>query len=202
MPTIAIINYGVGNLRSVKRGLEQSDATVTITDKVSDIIRSDAMVLPGVGAFKGALRTLTKLSKPILKQADAGKPILGICLGYQILFTRSHEGGIRRGLDLLQGEVVKLSGNVKLPHIGWNTVSIARADELVDGVKDGSYMYFVHSYSPKPSEKKIIVAYTNYGETFPSIVSQGNVFATQFHPEKSGTSGLRILENFVGITKR
>lgn len=202
MPTIAIINYGVGNLRSVKRGLEQSDATVTITDKVSDIIRSDAMVLPGVGAFKGALRTLTKLSKPILKQADAGKPILGICLGYQILFTRSHEGGIRRGLDLLQGEVVKLSGNVKLPHIGWNTVSIARTDELVDGVKDGSYMYFVHSYSPKPLEKKIIVAYTNYGETFPSIVSQGNVFATQFHPEKSGTSGLRILENFVGITKR
>jgi glutamine amidotransferase len=202
VPTIAIINYGVGNLRSVKRGLEQSGATVTITDKASDITESDAIVLPGVGAFKGALTILNKLSKPIMKQADDGKPILGICLGYQILFTKSHEGGIRRGLDLLQGEVVRLSGNVKLPHIGWNTISIARTDEIVDGVKDGSYMYFVHSYSPKPSEKRIIIAYTDYGETFPSIVSQDNIFATQFHPEKSGTNGLKILENFVRITKR
>jgi len=202
MPTIAIINYGVGNLRSVKRGLEQSGATATITDKSIDITRSDAIILPGVGAFKAALKSLKKLGKPILDQVDAGRPVLGICLGYQILFTRSHEGGIRRGLNLLQGEVTKLSGNVKLPHIGWNTVSISRADELVDGVKDEAYMYFVHSYSPKPLEKNIIVAYTKYGETFPSIVSQRNIFATQFHPEKSGADGLRILKNFVAITRR
>ncbi len=202
MPTIAIVNYGVGNLRSVKRGLEQSGATATITDKPIEITRSDAIILPGVGAFKAALKSLRKLAKPIVSQVDAGRPVLGICLGYQILFTRSHEGGVRRGLNLLQGEVTKLSGNVKLPHIGWNTVSISRTDQLVDGVNDGAYMYFVHSYAPKPLKKNIIIAYTNYGETFPSIVSQRNIFATQFHPEKSGSDGLRILKNFVAITKR
>ncbi len=202
MVKIAVINYGVGNLRSVKRGLERSGAEVLITRKARDIIQSHAIVLPGVGAFIGALRRLSKLSKTLLEDVKAGKPVLGVCLGYQIFFTRSHEGGVRRGLDVLQGDVVKLSGNVKLPHIGWNTISIARADELVDGVEDNSYMYFVHSYSPEPRDKGIIVAYTKYGGEFPSIVSHRNVFGTQFHPEKSGTSGLTILENFVKIAKR
>jgi glutamine amidotransferase len=202
MLRIAIVNYGVGNLRSVKRGLERSGATVDITDATIDIEKSDAIVLPGVGAFKAALKSLNRLSKPILNQVETGRPILGICLGYQILFTRSHEGGLRRGLGILRGDVVKLSGNLKLPHIGWNTISISRSDEIVDGVEDSSYMYFVHSYAPKPLDKEIAVAYTTYGETFPSIVSHNNIFATQFHPEKSGESGLRILQNFVKLVKR
>lgn len=202
MLRIAIVNYGVGNLRSVKRGLERSGATADITDATMDIEKSDAIVLPGVGAFKAALKSLNRLSKPILNQAEAGRPILGICLGYQILFTRSHEGGLRRGLGILRGDVVKLSGNLKLPHIGWNTISISRSDEIVDGVEDDSYMYFVHSYAPKPLDKEIAVAYTTYAETFPSIVSHNNIFATQFHPEKSGESGLRILQNFVKLVKR
>jgi glutamine amidotransferase len=202
MLRIAIVNYGVGNLRSVKRGLERSGATADITDATIDIEKSDAIVLPGVGAFKAALKSLNRLSKPILNQVETGRPILGICLGYQILFTRSHEGGLRRGLGILRGDVVKLSGNLKLPHIGWNTISISRSDEIVDGVEDSSYMYFVHSYAPKPLDKEIAVAYTTYGETFPSIVSHNNIFATQFHPEKSGESGLRILQNFVKLVKR
>ncbi len=202
MLKIAIVNYGVGNLRSVKRGLERSGASAHVTDSTSDIEQSDAIVLPGVGAFKAALASLGKLSKPILNHVDAGRPILGICLGYQILFTRSHEGGLRKGLGILQGDVIKLPQNLKLPHIGWNTISISRSDEIVDGVDDGSYMYFVHSYAPKPADNKIVVAYTTYAETFPSIVSHGNVFATQFHPEKSGASGLRILQNFVKLVKR
>jgi glutamine amidotransferase len=202
VPQISVVNYGVGNLRSVKRGLERAGAQVLLTRTAKDLARSDAIVLPGVGAFDAAMENLAPLSASMRQAAENGKPVLGICLGLQLLFTRSEEGGLSNGLDLISGNVVKLRGNVKVPHMGWNTVKTVRDSPLLNGVQNGSYFYFAHSYLPEPLEKNVVIATTDYGVRFPSIVSKRNLFATQFHPEKSGKTGSIILSNFVNSTKR
>jgi glutamine amidotransferase len=196
------VNYGVGNLRSIRRGLEKSGATVQITHSPTDLRSSDAIVLPGVGAFAPAVRNMAPIAAVVAEAMKNGRPILGVCLGLQLLFTRSSEGGSISGLDFISGDIVKLPENVKTPQMGWNTLDIVHSHPLLEGVKDGSYVYFVHSYYPQPSDPEIIVATTEYGVSFPSMVAKKNLFATQFHPEKSSKTGLAILKNFVRIVKR
>ena len=202
MPKILLINYGVGNLRSGKKGLEKAGAKVEIIDSDKPLPEGDAIVLPGVGAFAEARKNIASQIDKIKDESNSGKPIFGICLGLQLLFTKSYEGGEIEGLNLIPGEVVKISSNVKLPQIGWNTIDIVKSSPLLDGVKSNSFMYFVHSYYANPYENDIVIAYTEYGDRFPSIIESQNIFATQFHPEKSGKSGLTILKNFVNILKR
>ncbi|MFW6117408.1 MAG: imidazole glycerol phosphate synthase subunit HisH [Thermoproteota archaeon] len=202
MPQISVMNYGVGNLRSVKRALEKSGAEVLITSKPRDILESDAIVLPGVGAFAAAVENLSPLADYVINSVDNGKLLLGICLGLQLLFTRSAEGGSTEGLDLISGDIVKLPDHVKTPQMGWNTVDIVCPHPLLEGVSNPFYAYFVHTYYPLPSHQEVIIAVTKHGVKFPSIVAKQNLFATQFHPEKSGEQGLTILNNFVRNVKR
>ncbi|UCC57699.1 MAG: imidazole glycerol phosphate synthase subunit HisH [Candidatus Bathyarchaeum sp.] len=199
---MAVVDYGVGNLRSIRRGLERSGAQVHITHNPNDLRKSDAIVLPGVGAFAPAVKNLVPVTDVLKEALEYGKPILGVCLGLQLLFTRSNEGGSIRGLDFISGEIIKLPENVKIPQMGWNTIDIVQSHPLLEGVKDNSYFYFVHSYYPHPSDPEVIVATTEYGVNFPSMVAKQNLFATQFHPEKSSKTGLIILKNFVRIVKR
>jgi glutamine amidotransferase len=199
---VSVVNYGAGNLRSVKRGLEKSGAKVLITHNPKDLSKSDAIVLPGVGAFAAAVKNLAPLSGVVKQSVEDEKPLFGICLGLQLLFTRSSEGGSTDGLNLLSGDIVKLPDSVKNPQMGWNTIDIVRFHPLLEGIQNRSYVYFVHAYVAQPLEQKIIVATTEYGVKFPSVIAKQNLFATQFHPEKSGKTGLTILENFMKIVKR
>jgi len=196
------VNYGVGNLRSIKRGLEKSGAKALITRNPKDLSQSDAIVLPGVGAFAEAVKNLAPISGVVMKAAEDGKPLFGICLGLQLLFTQSSEGGSIDGLNLISGDIVKLPDGVKNPQMGWNTIDIVKFHPLLEGIQNHSYVYFVHTYVPQPSEHKVIVATTKYGVRFPSVIAEQNLFATQFHPEKSGKTGLIILKNFTKIVKR
>jgi glutamine amidotransferase len=202
MPTVSVVDYGVGNLRSVRRGLERSGAKVLVTHDRNELKKSDAIVFPGVGAFAPAMKNLTPLLDAIIESADNGKTILGICLGLQLLFTKSDEGGSINGLDLIPGDVVKLPNTVKTPQIGWNTIDIVQSSPLLEGVENGSYFYFVHSYFPRPLDPHVVLACTDYGVTFPSVIAKRNLFATQFHPEKSGQIGAVILKNFTKSLKR
>lgn len=203
MPRIIIVDYGVGNLRSVEKAVEKAGGTAKISNSVKDFFSADGIILPGVGAFRDAQANLRELAPSLLEQMAEGKPLLGICLGLQLLFTESTEGGIHRGLDIVRGKVVRLPEGVKVPHMGWNTLRIIdRNRPIVDGVDSESYVYFVHSYYGAAQNKSEIVAETDYGVTFPSIISKGNAYATQFHPEKSGRIGLKILRNFLNIVKR
>lgn len=189
-------------MRSVSKGLERCGAEAKVTDDPRELEAADGLVLPGVGAFKEARRRLEALRGSLVGAAGSGRPLLGICLGLQLLFTRSFEGGVSKGLNLIEGDVVKLPKGVKIPHIGWNTINIVRENEILDGVEDGSFMYFAHSYVSRPKEAGAVVSLTEYGAVFPSVVAKGNIYATQFHPEKSGAKGLRILKNFVDAVKR
>jgi len=197
-----VVNYGVGNLRSVKKGIEKSGAKVLVTRNPKDLIESDAIVLPGVGAFAEAVKNLSPLSGVVTQSVEDGKPLFGICLGLQLLFTRSYEGSPTDGLNFISGDIVKLPDGVKIPQMGWNTIEIVRSHPLLEGVRNDSYVYFVHSYFAQPLEQDAIVATTEYGVKFPSVIAKQNLFATQFHPEKSGKTGLVILRNFVKIVKR
>jgi glutamine amidotransferase len=199
---VAVVNYGVGNLRSIRRGLEKSGAEVKITHSPTDLLSSDAIVLPGVGAFAPAVQNMTPIADVVAEAMKNGKPILGVCLGLQLLFTRSSEGGSVKGLDFISGDIVKLPDAVKTPQMGWNTLNIEQSHPMLDGVKDGSYVYFVHSYYPKPIDSDVVVATTEYGVRFASMVAKKNLLATQFHPEKSSKTGLMMLKNFVRIVKR
>jgi glutamine amidotransferase len=199
---VAVVNYGVGNLRSIRRGLEKSGADVKITHSPTDLLSSDAIVLPGVGAFAPAVQNMTPIADVVAEAMKNGKPILGVCLGLQLLFTRSSEGGSVKGLDFISGDIVKLPDAVKTPQMGWNTLNIEQSHPMLDGVKDGSYVYFVHSYYPKPIDSDVVVATTEYGVRFASMVAKKNLLATQFHPEKSSKTGLMMLKNFVRIVKR
>jgi glutamine amidotransferase len=199
---VAVVNYGVGNLRSIRKGLEKSGAQVQITHKSADLRDADAIVLPGVGAFAPAVKNMAPISDVVAEAMNDGKPILGVCLGLQLLFTQSSEGESIRGLDFISGDVVRLPESVKTPQMGWNTIDFAKSHPLLDGVKDHSYVYFVHSYYPQPTDPDVIVTTTEYGVRFPSMVAKKNLFATQFHPEKSSKTGLMMLKNFVRIVKR
>lgn len=197
---ICVIDYGVGNLRSITRGLERAGATVKLTRSIEDVSEAEAVVLPGVGAFRDALENLEPLKERLLQEVKGGKPLLGICLGLQLLFEESAEGGHAKGLALIKGRVVRLPSNVKVPHIGWNTIEVRKECPLLSGVGN-AYLYFVHSYYAVPEEEGVVAATTRYGVEFPSVIWKENIFATQFHPEKSGEVGLRILRNFVRTVK-
>ena len=199
---MAVVNYGVGNLRSIRKGLEKSGAQVKVTHNSTDLRSADAIVLPGVGAFAPAVKNMAPIADVVAEAMNDGTPILGVCLGLQLLFTRSSEGGSVKGLDLISGDVVKLPESVKTPQMGWNTIDFAKSHPLLDGVKDHSYVYFVHSYIPQPTDPDVIVTTTEYGVSFASMVAKKNLFATQFHPEKSSKTGLMMLKNFVRIVKR
>ncbi|WP_135303618.1 imidazole glycerol phosphate synthase subunit HisH [Haloarcula amylovorans] len=200
---VVVVDYGLGNLRSVTRGLERAGADVTLSEDPADFDAADGIVLPGVGAFSEGMDNAGPFREALLEQAEAGKPLFGICLGMQMLLTTSEEAdhagqGDAEGLNLVPGKNVRFSRDQTVPHMGWNELDVKRDHPLVEGV-DGQYAYFVHSYYAVPDDENAVVATTDYGTDFASIVAneEGNVFGTQFHPEKSGETGLRILRNYV-----
>jgi glutamine amidotransferase len=205
-PRIVIIDYGMGNLRNVQRGFERIGFEAKVTRNKREIETASAIVLPGVGAFKDCMVNLERygLIESLLQSIEKGKPYLGICLGLQILFSESEEFGSHKGLDLIKGKVVKFKPDPehKVPHMGWNTVEIERETPMLQGIVSGDFFYFVHSYYVVPEERQWISSFTDYGTPFVSSISKENLFATQFHPEKSQQKGLRILENFVKSISR
>ncbi|SNZ15108.1 glutamine amidotransferase [Hydrogenobacter hydrogenophilus] len=194
----ALIDYGMGNLRSVSKALEKVGIKPLITSDPHIVSKAEAVVLPGVGAFKDAVQNLKKagLFSAVIRHIEKGKPYLGICLGLQLLFERSYEFGTEEGFGLLEGDVVLLPTTVKVPHIGWNQVWKKKDSRLFENIKDGDYFYFVHSYHVVPKKGEVIATLTDYGINFVSAVEYGNVFGVQFHPEKSQKLGLKVLENF------
>jgi len=202
---VAVIDYGMGNLRSVQKGLEKVGVTAFITDNVKTIESAHGIILPGVGSFIDCMKNLEKhgLIGSILKSISGGKPFLGICLGLQVLFSESQEFGIHPGLDVFKGRVVRFfenekeTGNsFKVPHMGWNSIKIKKCPPVLTGIPDKSYLYFVHSYFVKPEDPEIVATTTEYGIEFVSSVWRDNVFACQFHPEKSQALGLTLLKQF------
>lgn len=197
---IAIIDYGMGNLRSVQKGFEKFNCPSFITDDPDKATAAEGLVLPGVGAFADAAENLerTGFAHLIKEAVRSGKPLLGICLGMQLLFRESEENGISRGLDLLPGRVRRFSlpAGWKVPHMGWNQMKILGDCPLLAGIDSEDYFYFVHSYYAAVEDLGILRGVTDYGVSFPAVVARGNVFGIQFHPEKSSESGLRILKNF------
>ncbi|MBV0902451.1 imidazole glycerol phosphate synthase subunit HisH [Haloarcula salina] len=200
---VVVVDYGLGNLRSVTRGLERAGADVTLSEDPAEFDAADGVVLPGVGAFSEGMDNAGPFRDALVEQAEAGTPLFGICLGMQMLLTTSEEAdhagqGDAEGLDLVPGKNVRFSRDQTVPHMGWNELDVVRDHPLVEGV-DGEYAYFVHSYYAVPDDEGATVATTDYGVDFASVVANeaGNVFGTQFHPEKSGETGLRILRNFV-----
>jgi glutamine amidotransferase len=198
-PTVAIIDFGAGNLMSISKALEHLGTAVVVTKDDATIESADAAVLPGVGAFYDAMREIEHLQDIISGIGD--KPLLGVCLGLQLLFSESEEGGRNQGLDILKGRVVRFGEGVKVPHMGWNTVEKKGDSQLLKGIEKGSYFYFVHSYYAVPEDNNVATGMTEYGVPFPSVIEKDNIYATQFHPEKSGSVGLKLLKNYVEIVK-
>ncbi len=198
-PTLALIDYEAGNLRSIRKALEGAGADVILLKTPEDVPAHDGIVLPGVGAFGAAMTRLGQVGFPqwIRDQVSAGIPLLGICLGIQLLFERSDEGGAIEGLGLLQGDVRRLPTGLKVPHMGWNQLAMVKPSSLLVGVPEGAFVYFVHSYIAHPRSRDDVIATTSYGEAWPAIVERGKVIGLQFHPEKSGPVGQQILRNFI-----
>lgn len=197
---IAIVDYGAGNLHSVNKAVEFVGGQAIVTSDPKKIIDADKVILPGVGAFKDGLNGLQarNLISLITNYAATGKPLLGICLGMQLLFEESEEQGIHQGLGLLAGRVISFrDSSLKIPHIGWNTISLERRSSLFSGIQTGDHMYFNHTYCCCPQENEDILTSTNYGVSFSSAVNRGNIYGVQFHPEKSQKIGLKLLQNFV-----
>jgi glutamine amidotransferase len=202
-PLIAVVDYGMGNRRSVEKALEHVGARAPITREHDRIRAADGLVVPGVGAFPRAMRNLSELGlvSVIRERAASGTPLLGICLGMQLLFERSEELDATDGLGLMEGEVTRLeAGGLRVPHIGWNDVSFHRRSPLTEGLPAGGCaFYHVHSLAPRPRRSEDVVGTAEYGGRFATIVARGSVFGVQFHPEKSSGHGLRVLENFVAL---
>jgi glutamine amidotransferase len=200
---IAIIDYGMGNLRSVQKGLERVGHPAVITNDPVVLADAHRLILPGVGAFRDAISALRErgLAEPICAAAAAGKPLLGICLGLQLLFETSFEDGEYEGLGIVPGEVVRynLPVEYKVPHMGWNQIRLRRRAPIFAGIEDGAYFYFVHSYYVVPRDESVVALETDYGGPFCSGIWRGNLFAVQFHPEKSQDAGLRLLKNFAEL---
>lgn len=200
---IAIIDYGMGNLRSVQKGLEKVGHQAVITCDPAVVRGASKVVLPGVGAFEDAIAELRRreLVRPVLEAIDSGKPFLGICLGLQLLFDVSYENGTHQGLGVIPGEVIRfrLPAGYSIPHMGWNQLRTVRKAPILSGFEEGSYVYFVHSYYVVPRDAQVVATETDYGPPFCSMIWRDNLFATQFHPEKSQATGLRILKNFAEL---
>ena len=197
---IAIIDYGVGNLRSVQKAFEKVGASAIVTNSKDDILKADKVVLPGVGAIRPAMEKLQSLDLvDIIKQVAQEKPFLGICVGFQLLFETSDEGGKVESLGILPGTVQRFS-QLKVPQMGWNSISIDQKEcALFKGIDDGSFVYFCHSYYVAPADQKVIATLTDYGIEYCSSIARDNLFGVQFHPEKSQSVGLKIIENFSEI---
>ena len=200
---IAIIDYGAGNIQSVSKALAHIGCEAFITRDKDKILKADGAVLPGVGSFGDTMDTMNEygIKDTVIKYTKSGKPFLGICLGLQLLFPKSEESPEAEGLGIFDGSITKIpSGEgLKIPHIGWNSLDIKKSGGLFKGIGKNPYVYFVHSYFLNASDKSIVSAQTEYGVTIDAAVEKGNVFATQFHPEKSGETGLKILRNFADI---
>ena len=203
---IQIIDYGMGNLRSVQKALERLGHAAAICTDPAALARADRVILPGVGAFRDAIAQLREqgFEAPLREHIASGRPLLGICLGLLLLFDVSYEDGEYRGLGIVPGEVVRFppAPGLKVPHMGWNALRIVRPDPLLAGIEDGAHMYFVHSYYVVPRDESVIACRTEHGTPFVSMIARGNLFATQFHPEKSQRAGLQLLENFAKLPAR
>ncbi len=200
---VVIVDYDAGNLRSVRRALEHAGARAVVSDDPRVVSGARAVVLPGVGAASETMEKLRRrrLVEPLLEVIASGRPFLGVCMGMQALFDLSEEGGSHPCLGVLPGRVVRFETGAPVPHMGWNTLDVVSSHPLLAGVGSGAHVYFVHSYYPVPGDPAIVVAETEYGERFASVVARDNVMATQFHPEKSGRTGLVIYENFVALAR-
>lgn len=198
MEMIGIVDYGRGNLRSVEKGLAKAGHGARILSGPEELQGIQGLILPGVGAFADAMAALRQGGwvEPLVEFARSGKPFLGICLGMQVLFEIGEEHGEHRGLGILPGRVVKFPPGHKIPHMGWNTVHWDKADPLTRGIAQESWFYFVHSFYALSGDEGVVLGASEYGVRFPAVVGQDNVWGTQFHPEKSGTWGLKLLENF------
>lgn len=200
---ISIIDYGMGNLRSVQKALELIDVEAIITDNTDIIDKSTGIILPGVGGFPDAMQCLSAkgLEYAIKKSVEKGTPLLGICLGMQLLFEKGEEVRECTGLGIMKGSIKSLNNSVKIPHMGWNSLKIVKENKLLEGIEENSFTYFVHSFYADVDDREIINASTFYGQDIPAVVSLGNVYGVQFHPEKSGSCGLQMLKNFIKIVK-
>lgn len=199
---IALIDYGMGNIHSVKKALESCGAKVLVTNNPADILSCEKIVLPGVGAFDDAMLELEKqgLVSVIKSEIKTKKPFLGICLGMQLLFENSEEAKTKKGLGILKGRVKRfLKTSFKVPHMGWNQIKFNPECPMFKGMADNSYVYFCHSYYPEPKDKSVNAATCDYGVDFTAGVWQGNVYGVQFHPEKSQVTGLKIIDNFINL---
>jgi glutamine amidotransferase len=200
--SVAILDYGMGNLRSVEKALERVGASAVITNDHARAREADGLILPGVGAFPRAMTRIRELGldELIAERVAGGVPVLGICLGLQLLFASSEELGGAEGLGLVEGTVTELDAEgLKVPHIGWEPVRWRKRSQLVEGIPDGEPFYFVHSFAPRAEDPDDVLGTATYGEEFVCAVERGNVFGVQFHPEKSSRAGLRLLENFAAI---
>lgn len=200
---IAIVDYGMGNLKSVVNALDSLDVQSIITSDKKTILNSEGIILPGVGAFPDAIDSIRSagIDKTLEDAVNMGKPILGICLGMQLLFDESEEVKISKGLGFLKGKIKKMDIGLKVPHMGWNSLKYEKTSPILDGIEENSFVYFVHSYYAVVEEEGILNAYADYEVKVPAVVSKGNVFGIQFHPEKSGEVGLKILKNFGEMVK-
>jgi imidazole glycerol-phosphate synthase subunit HisH len=202
---IGIIDYGMGNLFSVSKALERLDIAYFLSDCPEELGKADGLILPGVGAFRDAMKLLKekKLDQFLQNFTDEGKPLLGICLGMQLLFEKSEENGVWQGLSLLKGKITKIprkEEQLKIPHMGWNELTFTHDSAILDDLKEG-YVYFVHSYYASEMNQEDRIAVTFYGEEIPAVVGRGNIFGMQFHPEKSSELGIGLLQNFTNIVK-
>jgi glutamine amidotransferase len=202
---ITIVDYGMGNLRSVQKGFEKVGFEARVTSDPREVERAEKLVLPGVGAFKDCMDNLNRggFIEPVLRHVEAGRPFLGICLGLQLLFTESEEFGQHRGLDVIAGRVVRFPANMreggeqlKVPHMGWNQIALRKEAPIFKGIESGVSVYFVHSYYVVPDDQDVVATVTEYGMPFCSSIWKENIMATQFHPEKSQRVGLTVLRNF------
>jgi glutamine amidotransferase len=198
---LVIVDYDAGNLYSVARAVEHNGVRPRITSTSKYLDDADALIVPGVGAAEDTMANLRAhgLVEPLKEYIASGRPFLGVCMGQQALFEASEEGGEHECLGVLDGRIVRLPEGQKVPHMGWNRVRQVREHPIFEGIEDGAYFYFVHSYVPSPGDPSVTIGETDYGVTFPSVVAKDNVVATQFHPEKSGEAGLRMYANFIKI---
>jgi len=200
---LVVVDYGAGNLRSVAIALARLGLDPLVTSEPRAVRDADALIVPGVGAAADTMSNLAQrdLVEPIRDYIASGRPFLGVCMGLQVLFSVSEEGGEHRCLDILPGRVRRLPDGLKVPHMGWNRVRQRCLHPIFDGISDGAFFYFVHSYYADPEDPSVVIGETDYGVTFPAVVAKDNIVATQFHPEKSAESGLRLYQNLLRMTE-